>query len=137
MRFVEVDPDEVPNLREGHRGRVSYPILKSFMETGMEMAMLDRTGIQQSFQSLYSSLTAYIRSHNLPLKLFSRRGQIYLVRKDVGEDGTVEKVNLDKVDYRLEDSADEDEDVTFEDLVEVTPVEVETRFQKEKGKVTK
>lgn len=87
VKFEEVDPNEIPNFREGHRGRVSYPILKSFLETGMSVAKLDRTGMQQSLQSLNSSLGAYIRNHELPVKLFTRGGEIYLMRLDTGEDG--------------------------------------------------
>lgn len=85
VQFIPVSPEEIDsiNLREGHRGRVSYPILKSFMELGEPMCQLDRTGMQQSLQSLSSSLGAYIRSHNLPIKLFMRRGQIFLARTDI------------------------------------------------------
>lgn len=85
VQFIPVTPEQVDelNFRESHRGRVSYPILKSFLETGMDMCQLDRTGMQQSLQSLSSSLGAYIRSHNLPIKLFMRRGEIFLARTDI------------------------------------------------------
>lgn len=135
MKFVEVAPEDIPSLREGHRGRVSYPILKSFLETGMTMAMLDRTGIQQSFQGLYSSLTAYIRSHNLPIKLFSRKGQIYLLRLDTDAQGKVEKLDIDKTHFEPLDDEFEDEDPEL--IPAVTPAEVGSRFSKEKGRVTK
>jgi hypothetical protein len=87
VKFEEVDPNEIPNFREGHRGRVSYPILKSFLETGITVAKLDRTGMQQSLQSLNSSLGAYVRSHKLPIKLFTRGGEIYLMRLDTDDEG--------------------------------------------------
>ena len=47
VKFIDIDPDEIPRFSEGRRGRVSYPILKSFLETGKILVMLDRTGIQQ------------------------------------------------------------------------------------------
>jgi hypothetical protein len=94
VKFVPVDPDEVPNFRESHRGRVSYPILKSFLETGMVLVKLDRTGIQQSLQSLNSSLGAYIRNHGLPVKIFNRMGEIYLMRLDADEEGNVQPTNI-------------------------------------------
>lgn len=94
VKFIDVDPDEVPNFRDSHRGRVSYPILKSFLETGKPLVQLDRTGMQQSLQSLSSSLGAYIRSHNLPIKLFMRRGEVYLARTDINpETGKPEELN--------------------------------------------
>jgi hypothetical protein len=86
VRFLEVDPDDVPNVRDAHRGRVSYPILKGFLETGMAVAQLDRTGIQQSLMSLSSSLGAYIRNHELPIRLFQRKGEIFLARTDLDDD---------------------------------------------------
>src|SRR3972149_4255919 len=95
VKFIEVDPSEIPNFRESHRGRVSYPILKSFLETGKQLVMLDRTGMQQSLQSLTSSLGAYIRSHNLPIKMFMRAGQIYLARTETDDSGVPDSHNND------------------------------------------
>ena len=85
VQFIQVSPEDIDvlNFRESHRGRVSYPILKSFLETGMELAQLDRTGMQQSLQSLTSALGSYIRSHELPIKLFMRRGEIFFARTDI------------------------------------------------------
>lgn len=88
MKIVPVDPKDFPDVREAHRGRVSYPIIKSFMEANTPLAKLDRTGMQQSLQGLSSALGTYIRSHNLPIKLFTRAGEIYLMRRDLNSDGT-------------------------------------------------
>lgn len=135
VKFIDVDPDEVPNLREAHRGRVSYPILKSFLETGKTLVILDRTGIQQSLQSLQSSLGAYIRNHSLPVKMFTRGGQVYLMRLDTDEAGKAIPLNMDK--YRPP-SADEEEAALLNgDVEEVDAEEVMTRFQEERRKVTK
>jgi len=88
VQFVEVAPEDIPNLRETHRGRVSYPIIKGFMETGLACVKLDRTGMQQNIQYLTSVLGAYIRNHNLPIKTFVRQGEMYLLRKDLNADGS-------------------------------------------------
>jgi len=127
MRFDEVPLDEIPNMKEAHRGRVSYPILKSFLETGYVCAKLDRTGMQQSLQSLTSSLTAYIRNHDLPLKMFMRKGEIYLMRLDLNPDGTENPDWQDEMRQAREDR----------DVRDINPEEVARRFTEEKDKVTK
>ena len=140
VKFIPVDPKDVPNFRQSHRGRVSYPILKTFLETGQAVSQLDREGIQQSFQSLYSSLTAYIRSHELPIKLFSREGEIYFARTDIDADGNVQPVNIDQVAAPRGGRVPVGvapkqlvEDKTIPDFDE----EIEDRFKEEVGQVTK
>jgi hypothetical protein len=135
VKFVEVSPDEIPQLRESRRGRVSYPILKTFMETGMTMAQLDRQGIQQSLQSLSSSLTAYIRNHNLPIKMFTRKGQIYLMRTDTNEEGDAMPIDLD----RYQPPAMEEEELADDDSIPFVDVEIKdgSRFKRERGQTTK
>ncbi len=126
VKFEQVDPEEIDNMRQGRRGRVSYPILKGFLETNYFLAKLDRTGVQQSMQSLTSSLGAYIRSHEMPIKLFQRSGEVYLMRLDIDENG-------DPIEDWLE-KKDED---AMGSPVPITPVEVAKRYDEEKGKTTK
>lgn len=143
VKFIEVDPEEVPNFRESRRGRVSYPILKSFLETGMPLAQLDRTGIQQSLQSLNSSLNAYIRSHGLPIKMFTRRGEIYLARTDINEEtGEVNTANnnintIERPDYKSEIGVAPQELLDDVAIPMVDAREVTARFGVEKNQVTK
>lgn len=127
MKFREVPLDEIPEMKESHRGRVSYPILKSFLETGYVCAMLDRTGMQQSMQALSSSLNAYIRNHELPIKMFMRKGEIYLLRLDLNPDGSENPDWREEMRQAREDRA----------INDVTPEEVARRFTEEKDKVTK
>lgn len=87
VKFIEVDPNDIPNFSDKHRGRVSYPILKTFLETGLVCAQLDRTGIQQSKTTLYPMLGSYIKRHSLPIKIFSRAGEFYLMRLDLDAEG--------------------------------------------------
>lgn len=128
VQFIDVDPKDVPNHREGRRGRVSYPILKSFLETNKYIVQLDRTGMQQSFQSLYSCLGNYIKSHDLPIKLFSRSGELYLMRTDIDEEGN-------PVDQLAHERATEGRIGTERDMepVPLDAGEVEKRFIEEVG----
>lgn len=87
VRFIPVDPEEIDNTRQGRRGRVSYPILKTFMESGLPVAQLDRTGMQQKLQSLMSGLNYYINAHDYPVSMFIRRGELFFVRTDLDKDG--------------------------------------------------
>lgn len=125
VKFIEVNPDEIDNTREAHRGRVSYPILKSFLETNLYVAQLDRTGIQTSFQALYSSLNSYIRNHNLPIKLFSRAGLIYLMRLDIDKGGNI----IPDWGAKMVEA--------WGTPLEITPEVVTQRFEVEKEKATK
>jgi hypothetical protein len=127
MKLVPVDPKDIPNFRESHRGRVSYPILKTFLETNEPLVKLDRTGMQQSFQALYSSLTAYIRSHNLPVKLFSRQGDLYLARTDMDDDGNLIENWQEKADPEANAGP----------ATPITSVEVAERFEAERNQTAK
>lgn len=141
MKFVPVDPKQFPDLREGRRGRVSYPLLKSFLETGLAIAKLDRTGMQQSLQALNSSLGAYIRNHNIPVRIANRGGEIYLIRTDAKSEKDVPPARS------IEEYANEGKDLGVfvapitpgpsTDAKAITPEEVAARFAKEKGNTTK
>ena len=121
MKFIAVDPRTVPDSFIGHRGRVSYPILKSFLETNLVCAKMERTGMQQTLLGLTSALGAYIRGHGLPIKLFTREGEIYLLRLDLNADG----------------SKKEDYEVTSSDDQPIDRHSVLMNFIEEQGKVTK
>jgi len=91
MPLRPVDPRTVGNKGPGHRGRVSYPLLKEFMESGELMAAVEQKGMQQSLMSLRATLTYYIKSRDLPVHVFQRDNEMYLARldKEMLEDGTV------------------------------------------------
>ncbi len=126
VKFIEIDPNEVSDATWTHRGRVSYPILKGFLETNFFVVMLDRTGMQQSLQALQSSLRAYTINHKLPIKVFTRKGEIYLMRLDVDKDGK-----------EISDWKDKKGPLSGTEPVKITTQEVAARFEEEKDKTTK
>jgi hypothetical protein len=88
VTFVEIDPKDIDTSRSGRRGRVSYPIIKGFMELNRKVVKLDLTGLNKNPQYLYSVLSSYIRNHNMPIKVFSAGGDLHLMRLDLNNDGT-------------------------------------------------
>jgi hypothetical protein len=134
VKFVEIDPADVPNLRQGRRGRVSYPILKGFLEQNKPVMMLDRTGMQNPFQSLYATLRYYAEAHDMPVEIFSRAGELYLARTDMDDEGNV----IEQEDEGASGSSASGESVAVSN--EARPInaeEVERRFEEEKGQTTK
>jgi hypothetical protein len=134
VKFIDVDPANIPTTREGRRGRVSYPILKSFLETGKVCVQLDRTGIQSSFQALYSMMGSYIKNHDLPIKIFSSGGEIFFMRLDLDNEGN------EVPDWRTKNAKATDGRLGLEADTPATPLnaaEVATRYTQEKGRVTK
>lgn len=133
VTFREVDPATVDTQREGRRGRVSYPLLKSFLERNIKMAELDLTGLNKNPAYLRSVLTTYIRSHTLPIKLFQAGGKMYLMRLDIDNQGS-------KIDWKPDaEEATEGAGGLMRDM-EPKPIddtEVEARFHEEKGRITK
>lgn len=139
MKFEPVSPDEMPRHRQGRRGRVSYPILKTYLETGLPVAKMDRTGIQQSLMSLTSCLNSYVKNHNLPVKIFQRNGDLYLARTDidVDDDGNVIG-NVETDIEKLEGSASQNtSSQAWDDAAPINAAEVQKRFDEEVGQVTK
>ena len=126
VKFIEIDPNEVSDATWTHRGRVSYPILKGFLETGFFVVMLDRTGMQQSLQAIQSSLRAYTINHKMPIKVFTRKGEVYLMRLDVDKEGNP-----------IENWADDKGPLSGLEPIKITPNEVSARFEEEKDKTTK
>lgn len=137
VKFVDVDPNELEMFSERRRGRVSYPILKSFLETNKYCVMIDRTGMQQSLMSLNSCLNSYIKNHDMPIKVINRRGQVYLLRLDLDEEGN--KIDdwreqVEKTARTVDGGHATEKDRTPEPI---THKEVKKRFAEERHKVTK
>lgn len=129
MKLIPVDPKDIPSLRDSRRGRVSYPLLKSFLESKMYCAKVDRTGIQQNLQNLMTSMGTYIRNHHMPIKLFRRSGELYLMRLDINEHGEPDPDWQKKLVAEKMHEAEEPE-VELEGAVDA-------EFERNKGKVTR
>lgn len=131
MKLEPVNPNEIENVTSGSRGRISYPIIKMFMESNSPCSKLDRGGMQQSLLSLSSSIGAYIRNHGLPIKLIQRKGEIYLLRLDINADGSPNPEYKPGVGGQFTGTEAEDS------VVDITPAAIETQYEIEKDQVTK
>jgi len=89
VKFEDVDPEMLDQVERGwqRRGRVSWPILKMFLESKKFVVKLDITDTQRKMSSLYSSLNTYVKNLNLPIKVLAIKGDIYLKRTDIDKDG--------------------------------------------------
>ncbi len=87
VKFVDIDPKDIDTTRMGRRGRVSYPILKAFLERNVKVSRLDLTGMSKNPTYLRSVLGAYVTSHKLPIRVFSAGGELHLMRLDLDNDG--------------------------------------------------
>lgn len=133
VKFVDIDPKDIDTSRSGRRGRVSYPILKAFMERNAKVSKLDLTGLHKNPTYLRSVLHSYINSHNMPIKVFSAAGDLHLMRLDLDNDGNFVEGWEDEL--QATEGA-----VGLERNDEPTPInsaEVKKRFTKEKGQTTK
>lgn len=84
MDFLkEVDKDVLQSMK-GKRGRVSYPIIRHFLESGLQVAEVQVEKIyDKSLHSLYMALKSYLQSHpDYPVTVVIRKGKLFLVRVD-------------------------------------------------------
>ena len=87
FKFVDLDPKEIRHIQRSRSGRLSYPILKAFLESGKWAVEFDPTPTGKTVNSLGSSLSSYAKSHDLPIKAFQRDGKLYLLRLDIDDEG--------------------------------------------------
>ncbi len=89
--FLRVDPDDIPDEDTSmHRGRVSYPVTKHFLETGYPAAQVDRSDMAQSAKTLRSALRYFIRKHKLPISLVLYEDELYMKRLDMTKAGDID-----------------------------------------------
>ncbi len=133
VKFVDIDPKDIDTARIGRRGRVSYPILKAFLERDTKVSKLDLTGLDKNPTYLRSVLDAYAKSHKMPIKVFSANGEIHLMRLDLD--------NANKPIKNWEEALETTEGAAgLERDLEPTPLnaeEVVKRGKQERGKTTK
>lgn len=81
-RFLPLSEDESTRLGLRSTWGTSEALLREFLETGLEVAKLDRTGIQSSLMSLQTSLRSCVQSRGFPIKVITRKGDVYLARTE-------------------------------------------------------
>ncbi|KKN65459.1 hypothetical protein LCGC14_0481790 [marine sediment metagenome] len=133
VKFVDIDPKDIDTSRIGRRGRVSYPILKAFLERNTKVSKLDLTGLDKNPTYLRSVLDAYAKSHKMPIKVFSANGEIHLMRLDLDNECKPIK-NWEEALQTTEGAAGLERDL---EPVPVSAAEVRRRGKQEKGKTTK
>ena len=132
VKFVDIDPKDIDTTRMGRRGRVSYPILKAFLERNSKVSKLDLTGFDKNATYLRSVLGAYITSHKLPIRVFSAGGDIHLMRLDLDNDGN--PISWDPDAEVTDGAAGLEADLA---PTPITAAEVKSRSKVEKGKTDK
>lgn len=132
VKFVDIDPKDIDTTRLGRRGRVSYPIVKAFMERNVKLSKLDITGLNKNATYFRSTIGAYIKSHDMPIRIFSAGGDIHLMRLDLDNDNN--PIPWDPGMETTEGAAGTHKDDKPD---KITPDTVKARSGKEKGKTTK
>jgi hypothetical protein len=86
VKFEEVAPEDVGDKFDT-RGRVSYPLLRDFLATGMYSASPDLAGYDQKIERIASSCINYCRVHQLPVKVLQKGGRLVFYRLDYTPEG--------------------------------------------------
>ena len=134
VKLVEVNVADIPTERLGRRGRVSYPLIKSFMESNMRCAKLDLTGFAKNPAYLRSVLGSYINTHKLPIKLFAANGDLHMLRLDLDAKGAQIEWTPDEEGGPTDGNPGLKRD---EEPIMLDSIEIERRFETEKHKTTK
>jgi hypothetical protein len=83
VKLKEVPEEEINQILSPtgrmHRGRVSYPIVQAFLESGAKLAEVDASDHPKPV-NLSQTLRAYCINHNLKCRVINRQGRIYLVK---------------------------------------------------------
>ncbi len=132
VKFVDIDPKDIDTQRLGRRGRVSYPIIKAFMERNTKLSKLDLTGMDKNPTYLRSVLGAYIKTHDLPIRVFSAAGDLHLMRLDLDNDH--KPIPWAPEDETTEGALGHEKDAVPEPINKKT---VAARSKEEKGRTTK
>jgi hypothetical protein len=94
MPLIPMSPEEVSGFSS--QGQVSYDICKEFLAAGIVIAKVDPNDFPgHRPTAISSSLNAYIRRHELPMKNTYRKGDVILFRTDRDENGEVDKRDID------------------------------------------
>jgi len=92
VEFVAVDPKDIGAVEQTRKGRISWPILKMFIESGIYIAKIDRNTVKDCRNPTASHLNMLLRSYlsrhpEVPIKIMMMEKEIYLKRLDIDKDG--------------------------------------------------
>lgn len=99
VKLIDVDPKQV----ELPTGGVSAPIVKAFMQRQKKVCQIDLEELGKDISRVRPVLQTYIKSHELPIKVFARNGNLYLMRLDLDEKNKV-------IPWSPEDMGEEEDD---------------------------
>lgn len=132
VKFIDIDPKDIDTTRLGRRGRVSYPIIKAFMERQSKVSKLDLSDLDKNPAYVRSVLSAYVKSHDMPIQIFSAGGDLHMMRLDLDNDN--KPIPWTPGSETTEGASGAEEDVKAEPI---NAAEVKRRSRKEKGQSTK
>ncbi len=135
VNLVKVDPTLVGTAaRHSRRGRVSYPIIKQFLEMEYPVVKLDPSSIDKNPAYLRAVLAAYVKSHDLPVKIFAYEGDLHLLRLDMDDDGKVDPDWTPEKEVATEGAGGHERDL---EPVAINAAEVASRAKDEAKRSTK
>lgn len=77
MKFQAVTRDQIPATRT-REGKVSTALVKGFLDSGLELVQVDVSDQDKKMESIRSTVSNYVKRHELPVKVFTAGGNLYL-----------------------------------------------------------
>lgn len=77
MQFTEVKREDIPRTRS-REGKVSTSLIKGFLDSGLELVQVDVSDQDKKMESIRSTVANYVKRHELPVKVFTAGGNLYL-----------------------------------------------------------
>jgi hypothetical protein len=115
VKYEQVSAEELDATLDVRRGRVSYPIIKGFMETGYYVSKIILDDNRKP-GTMYMLLKSYVDNHDLPIKVYLRKGRLYLMRLDIDVEGN--KVENWKEKHFPKDDPAIEEGAPIEDAID-------------------
>ncbi len=83
VKFTDVDPKSIEGTSQGSG---SGSILAAFMERKKKLSKLELTDKDKTPMHFRAALGAYVTSHEMPIKVSMKHGDVYLMRTDLDDD---------------------------------------------------
>ena len=133
--FKEVDIADIPGASGGTTGRVSFPLISAFMDSGLKAAEIDPTVIDydKPIKALQSNLRYYARVHRLPLVCHLIDGTLYLIRSDLNDGFTPEWQVKEEKQAAKKAAREQLNAALNKEPVRLTPEEITVNAAKQRG----